>query len=195
MDLRQASTYFITDTIDGWNGTAWVPAVTKGDLLPFDRFIADRDYVGLGRNLLLDPEDTALDLYSVIRLVSGDIYLVGNQNFDIQNGVYSRVISVYRTQHQATLLGFVKTYSASGVAGAITRGNLGAYHCSIERVTFGASKEFDHTRLTESLISLPRECPVKTDNELQVGTDFYNVLEVFDFQGFVRARATKKKST
>lgn len=194
MDLQQAATYFLNDPIDGWNGTTWVPEITKGDLLSFDRFIADRDYVGLGRNLLLDPADTSLDMYSVIRLVSGDIYLLGNHNYDIQNGVYSRVVSIYRAQSVLTLLGYVKTLSASGVAGAVTRGNLGTYHGSIERVTFSSSREFDNTRATEVLVSLPRNCPVKTDNELQVGDDFYNVLEVFNFQGFVRARATKKKS-
>ena len=68
---------------------------------------------------------------------------------DMLNGVYSKVVSIYQAIHTATLVGFTKTMSASGVAGRVTRSILGTYHCNLERVTFAASREFDSTRYVD----------------------------------------------
>lgn len=194
MNLRQAATYFLRDSLNGWNGTTWVNDITKCTLLSYDRFVTDRDYVQYGRVILLAPEDTTLNNYSVVRFDNGKVYLVGVENYDTLDGAYSKVVSVYQATHTCSLVGFTKTVSASGVAGRVTRSVLGTYHCNIERVTFSSSKEFDATHYTDVLITLPRDCPVTSGNELVIEDKYYDILESFEFSGYRRCRALEKTS-
>lgn len=44
MKLSQANSYFNSVSLDGWNGSAWIPDVIRGNLLSFDRFITERTF-------------------------------------------------------------------------------------------------------------------------------------------------------
>lgn len=195
MRLAQASTYFLNDYVDGWNGTSWDLRVTKAAVMPFDRFISDQEWTGQGKSILLDPNDTSLENYSVIRLESGQIFMLGFRNFDSQKGTYSQVYSIMNAGNLAEIFSFTKATSASGMAKSVTRTLIGSYRCNVDHLTFMASKQFENTRLDEDIILLPRDAVIDTGHEIRIdGNFYYDVLEVYQFSGMIRCRAMKKRS-
>lgn len=195
MRLDKAANYFNDTPVDGWNGVNWINNVMQATLLPYDRFIAERAFGLKRRMLMVKANETALDYYPVIRLPSGDIYMVGAENSDIDYAVYSRVFMIHRAAHYGELFGFVKTLTASGMPGSVARSSIGTTWCDVERITSSNSKEFDNVTFSQVQIILPRNTVVDTEHELSAGGKFYDIKESIFDSGFWQCRAVMKRSS
>jgi len=196
MDLAKAATKFAKTAVAGWNGVDWDEDVSLVTLLPFDRFISEREFGNKRRHLLVPEWDTALANYSVIKFSqTGVVYLLGNENHDIFVDPYSKVALIHRAAYFGTLYGFSHTTAASGMKATATRSSLGQFWCDVERITFQQGKEFDNISYTQNAIMLPRDCPVDTDNELQAAGRFHDITEVTSASGFKICRAIQKRSS
>lgn len=192
MNLKGAASYFARTKIDGWNGTSWDLDVARGTYETFDRFVSEREFGSKRRYILCNPDRSIPDTYKVVRL-SGEVFLLGVRNNDMQGSVYSHLFLLHRAPLQADLMQYTKTASASGVAGAATKTKIGTYHCDIERMSYMNSREFDAMRFSEMQVLLPSDCPVTIDHELKVGSYFYEVEEVFPSSGFLACRTVRKR--
>lgn len=194
MDLQQASSWFNTTPVDGWDGSAWVSSVATLTLLPFDRFISERAFGLKRRYALLDPSSTSLETYPVIRFETGEVYLVGMRNFDIQPDPYSQVYLLHRAPYTADLVEFETDTAASGMATSPTRSTYSTVFADVDRMTSNRSREFDGIHFSDVEITLPRNAVIGTENEIVIGTDYYDVREVYSESGFIGCRALRKKS-
>lgn len=195
MDLAKAATKFAKTPVAGWNGVDWDEEVSFVTLLPFDRFISERDFGNKRRHLLVPVEDSALDAYSVIRFSQTNaVYMLGYENQDIFVNPYSKVRLIHRAAYYGTLYEFTHTTAASGMKATATRSSVGDYWCDVERITFQQGKEFDNVSYTQNAIILPRNCPVDTDHELAAADRFHDITEVSVASGFKVCRAIQKRS-
>jgi len=195
MKLATAANYFTRTPIAGWNGSKWVCHLTTASLIPYDRFISDREFGLKRRMLLIRPEDTTFDDYSVIRFPNNEIYMVGMHDSDMQMDEYSRTLLIHRAQYQVEMFQFNTVTKASGMPGNMTRASLGLYWGDAERVRSSKSKEFDHVSFTQSTLTLPRDCPIDTNNEISAGGKFYTIEESYMASGFRQCRAMAKRSS
>jgi hypothetical protein len=195
MDLSRAANYFVRTPISGWNGTQWVADVTRVALVPFDRFISERQFGNNRRHVLVEYGDTAFDQYPVIRFGDGHVYLVGYENHDVFVDPYSRIFLLHRALYQGTVYGFTKTAAVSGMNKTAVRTSAGVYWTNVERVTLANSPEFDGITFSQTTVTLPRNCQIDTDNEILIDGRYYDIKEVNKMSGFVECRALQKRSS
>lgn len=195
MELGRAASYFSTTPVDGWNGTDWDQEVTTVTVDPYDRFISEREFGNKRRMLLVKPDDEYFHKYSVIKLPSGDVYMVGSRNSDIQGEEYSQVVLIHRAIDLGSVYSFTKTTKASGMAGTAVRTLSGEWWADAERVTFANAKEFDSVAFSTMTLTLPRDCTIDTDQELELDGRFYDVRESYMSAGFRQCRAIAKRSS
>jgi hypothetical protein len=195
MDLSTAASYFANTTVNGWNGTAWIPAVAQIAILPSDRFISIHEFDTNCQYALTDVDATALDEYSVIQVeATQQVYLVGFKTYDTQQDVYSKFYLLRRADSLGELYQFDKTYAASGVARGVTRALVGEYFCDVEYVTGTPSRQFKSSKLSDVMIFMPSDCDLQTSHEVKVGERYYEVSTVYDNSGFKVCRAVAKRS-
>lgn len=195
MNLAEAASYFADTPIAGWNGSGWDEEVTTVTLLPYDRSASNIEAGNKRRFLLAKVEDETFEGYSVIRLPNEQVYLVGFTNVDMVTDEYSQVVSIHRALYQIELISFTKTLAASGMAKSVARTSLGTYWGDLERTSGTNSKEFEQIAFSQTLVTLPRDCPVDTDNELSANGKFYAISEAYDTSGFKICRAMAKRSS
>jgi len=195
MKLSNAASYFSRTAISGWNGTGWDEDLTVVTFLPFDRFISEREFGTKRRYVLVPKNDKTLDNYSVIRFDNEDEkFLVGVRNFDIKGTEYSKAYMLHRAVTFVDVIGFTKTYAASGTARKVERQQLNSYWADIERVTYNRSKEFNTVKFSEEKILLPREAVVETSHEIVNGSEYFDIQESYMAAGLRECRAIRKKS-
>lgn len=196
MGLSKAANYFARTEIEGWSGTAWVPTGAKGALMPYDRFISEREFGLKRRFLLVDPAFPIPDAYKVIRFKGQTpVYMAGVINKDIQVDEYSHVQLLHAAAYTATLYNLVKAAAASGMAKTATLTAIGTYRCDVERVTYDKSLEFQGMRMSEAVVIFPAGTPVTVDHEVKVDAIMYSVAEVYASAGFLYCRAIAKRAT
>lgn len=195
MDLKSASRYFADTPALGWNGAAWEKVDSKITLLPFDQFISEREFGNKRRYALCDSDKVGISKYTLIKLPSDVIYMVGVRNYDMQEAAYQKVHLLHLARYTGKLYSFTKAIKASGMAGTVTRTLVGTYNCDVERVSFANSQEFDTVKFTDAAVILPLDCLVDTDHEIQVDDRFYDVRESYVSAGFRYTRCLVKRST
>jgi hypothetical protein len=191
MNLANAATYFSSTPVSGWNGTAWVDNISTVTFLAYDKSLS----ANKRRFILVDPADTVLGLYPVIKVPNGEMYAVGRSDSDIEISEYGRSVLLHRVFDQIAVRGTTPTVKASGMPGSAVRSTLGLYWGDIERGGYSASKEFDNINFTQNIITFPRDCPVGSEHELSVNGQFFAVSEYWHEAGFVQCRAMRKRST
>lgn len=195
MKLDKAVSYFINTPVSGWNGLTWVANAAVVKMLGFDRFISVQEFGNKRRHILVPVSDNRLDSFSAIRFDdTGDIYLVGVKIHDIDNSAYSKIYLIHQANKQGDVVSFTKTMAASGTVSSVVRQSIGSYYCDAEHLTFTGSQIFDTVKYSQVILTFPSNCPVDTDNEVVIGTDYYDVREVYKSSGFVVCRAMKKRS-
>lgn len=195
MNLARAAGYFRDTPVSGWDGAAWVPEVTCVTQLPFDRFVSEREFGGKRRFVLVGAEDDALAAYPAIKYEqTGEVFLVGLLNTDVQADLYSKVYLTARAPYLANLMQFTKTVKASGLAGSVVRESLGYWHGDVEHITYSNSREFDTIKFSEAVLYLQRDCPADTGHEIIIAGRYYDLQESFLASGFKTCRALAKRS-
>lgn len=195
MNLGSAASYFADTPVAGWNGTGWDEAIAMVAFLPYDRSVSSTEASHKRRFLLARVEDTVFENYTVIKLPNEQVYLVGVTNADMVMDEYSKIVSIHRATYQIDLIGFTKTLAASGMAKSVARTSLGTYWGDLERTSGTNSKEFEQITFSQTLLTLPRDCPVDTDNELSANGKFYAISEAYTEAGFRLCRAMAKRSS
>lgn len=195
MNLGTAAAYFANTPISGWDGTAWVPNVALICILPSDRFISVHEFDTNCLYALTDVSTTALDTYTVIKVqATGQVFLTGFKTHDVSGDEYSKFYLLRRADSMGDLFSFTKTYAASGTAKGVTRQLVNTYHCDVEHVTSTPSRVFRASKFTDCLVFMPADCDLTTSHEIKVGSQFFEVNDVYENSGFKMCRAIGKKS-
>ncbi len=196
MNLGRAVSYFSDTVISGWNGNDWDADIMHVTQLPHDQFISEREFGNKRRYILTDPTNNALQTYRTIKFnTTGEVFLVGTNNYDIREDPYSRIYLLHRAPHFGDLVDFTETLSASGMKGGVNRTVIGQHHCDVERITFSRSKEFDGTRFSEVSILFPETVAVDTGHEAVIDGQYYDIQEAYEAAGFKYCRALSKRSS
>lgn len=190
--LKKAANYFRYSWVDGFDGTAWVPKVQRITILPFDRFISDREWGAKFRHVLADPDADSLSTYKALRTRAGQIYLVGAKMQDVRDTPYSTVYKVHTADYLGQVLRSTTSQAASGVKKGLTWAVSGTYFVDVELVSFVSSKEEPSVKFGDCHIILPRNADVTTSDEISVGTEKYQVDLVNQVHGLVYARCVRK---
>ena len=193
--LEIAANYFMSTEIEAWDGYDWVSLSIKGTLLPYDRFISEREFGLKRRMLLVDVSDPIPDQYSVIRLPGPVAYMVGSSNMDIQEYPYSKIVLLHKVEALAQIYEWVKTPAASGLGGSSSRVLQTSVWADLERVTNLQPIESPSTTLSQLLFTLPSTTSVTTNNEISMSGRFYDVRESYESAGFRHCRVIEKRSS
>ena len=196
MSIPHAANRFRKTPIDGWDGTQWIPDVTRGSFVASQRFLSDRESDNKLRTILLSPDEPLPPEFAVIRVGGSDsIYLVGRTVEDAAESPYSLIMYIRRAYYQCSVLAFIQKTTASGLKVAPSKGSLGTFFCDRETVTSVASKEFDNVKFGDEVVVLPRGTPVNTTNEILIGTVTYEVEQVYDMNGYRYCRSIARPTS
>ena len=81
MDLARANSRFNTVSLQGWDGTDWVPEISFGNFMSFDRFITERTF-GQKKRMFEVGGDNPIDpAYEVVRTIEGIQYIIISVNY------------------------------------------------------------------------------------------------------------------
>lgn len=201
MTIRHAASRFRRTSIDGWNGTAWVPNVAKGTLLTNARSLSDTESAAKVRGLLINPRFPLPVTYTVIRLgTSDEIYIVGRAVADIAKTPYSETLLVRKVNYVATLDSFTFGTASSGFPTNPIKNSLGTYYCDRENVSAAGLKESPTVKVADDLVILPAHTPVDSTMELAVFNSIgvrqgvYEVEVVYEAHGMIHCRCLVKKT-
>lgn len=191
MTLRHAANRFRRTWVDGWNGTAWVPKVTKGSLSSYIRPLSDNPLGMKLRNLLLDPDEPLN--YSVVRLSdTSEVYLVCNQAIDHANTIYSQIALLRRAAYTCDIYKSVAQVAASGFSTTPIRVLVGTYKC--DRVlTASLASPYPNLNLSEERVILPHSTLVTRDYEIVIENRIYDVEDVYEEYGLTLCRCVVHK--
>lgn len=192
MNLKQAANFFRYTWVDGFDGVAWVPNALRVTLMPFDRFISDREWGAKFRHMLVDPDTDVLDSYSALRTGNGQIYLVGVRVQDFRDDPYSNVYKVHVANYTGNVVRMNQTKAASGAVKEVLREVVGTYFCDTELITFLSSRETPSVKYGDSHVILPRGLNITTADEIEVGADTYQVDLVSSIHGLTYCRGVRK---
>lgn len=195
MNLKHAANHFNRTWIDGYNGTTWVPNIVKVTLLPYDRFISERDFGVKRRHLLTNPDYPIPAIYPVIRFANkpDHVYLVARDNSDILATEYSQTVLIHRAFYTGQLITLTRSTAASGAVSAVTRTVTGTYYCDAENITFAASKEVPNIKFGDSVVVLPAGTQAFTTQEVNIGNEQYEIEQVYQSVGLTYCRCITKR--
>ena len=180
MELAQATGYFGSEQIEGWNGTAWEEIADLNlNLHAYDRFLGPRAF-GQKQRLLFGGKDQIIpSQYELVRLSNGDIYIILSHNQDLAHGVaYDTTYVVQKAPFVADLIEMVEVPAPSGIGGTIERTSRGTVMCDMDRYTAGDSEELPTVRYTTFSILMPASAAIDLDYELEIAGDAYQIIEI-----------------
>ena len=195
MELGQAAAYFNTVALEGWNGSAWVADVAKGNFLTYDRFLGPRTFGHKQRMFLMGNDGSELMPYEAVRIPGGLIYLVMSYNHDIKGTTrYATSFLLQQADFIAEIIEYVTVDAPSGIPGSKTPTVIGTFFTDQERYNSEASREFDDVRYETTVFTLPKSAePLLTvDHELKVNNIMFEVKEVYPFLSAMQARGLER---
>jgi hypothetical protein len=193
MELRGVSTFFSTDWVDGWEGSRWVSRVARADLEAFEDVIRTAEDFLRIRLLSVPGGAEGVLPYSVIR-VGGKVFLVGESVQDSYDPVspYQTTFMLRVSDSLVTLLRPQETVAASGTVSSLTMVAQGQYHACVEYGSGVVDSTLPGNRTSVYSIKLPRDCPVKLDDEVLISPLTYTVNEVYMEGGLKVARVFRR---
>ena len=197
MELSQASSYFSTVSLDGWNEAtqSWISGIAAGDFLTYDRFLGPRTFGHLQRMFHMTSDGSSLMPYEVVRSPEGQIYLVASFNHDFHNDeAYATSFLLQQAQYTVGIVEMVTVDAPSGIGGTVTPTVIATVHGNRERYTSQASDEVDVVRYETFIFNLPLSALdlVNTDSELKVGDIYYEVKELGQTLNVLEVRALER---
>jgi hypothetical protein len=180
MKAGEAALWFTQATLDGWNGTAWVQDVCRGDFHTYDRFITERTF-GAKKRQFLAHEVNAFDpaTYPIVRTEDSKVWMVASDNADIDDAVYARSYLLHEAKFTAQALTFTTTTRPSGQAGPVTEVLGASTPCDLEQYTIQNSREFDPVAYGVFKVVMPGNFALTDDQELLISGSRYEVKEVW----------------
>ena len=196
MKLSQAVNYHSNILLDGLNSDGtWALGISKGNFLTFDRFIADRASIQKKRMYQSASEQTIPGAHKVVRLSDGSLYLVSAVNYDIDGtGKYANLYLLQEAQALVEVITIILTPAASGMGGAKNETASEPIHADLDRISSASSRGFEAVTYTKFVVTLPAGTPVNTDNEIRIGSTYYDVEEVWNELNTRKVRAVKRSS-
>lgn len=181
MELSQAAGYFNKVPVDGWDGSAWVLGIERGNFLTYDRFVGPRVFGHKQRMLLVGGDGANVMPYEVIRTPDSTIYIVLSYNHDIKGSdAYSTTFLLQQAPYLGAVMENVTTPAPSGIGGTVTPTQIAQYHCDVERYTGTGSSEMDIVTYGIMTIVLPLAAlsVIKPEHELLIDSRTYEIKEV-----------------
>lgn len=182
MHVSEASLWFANESLDGWNGSAWVTEVAMGDFHTYDRFITERTF-GAKKRIFLAPQSLSFDpaTYPVVRTSDGTVWIVVSDNADIKDDItYEQGYLLVHAAYTADIIELTTTTLASGQQGDPVPTVVGTSVCDLERYTANSSDAFDTVTYGIYKIIVPSSVAVDTDNEISIDGITYEVQEVYE---------------
>jgi len=180
MKLSQAIDRFSTLSLDGWNGTKWLPGICKGALVPFDRFITERTFGQKKRLFMTNSHIGRLDQFSVVRAGQAGPYIIGAKNVDLQDyrTVYNNIYLLISAPEMCEILEITSGTSAAGTPMGKTLTVLDTVHCDRERFSNRGAADVEDISFSQVKITLPGGTTLHADNELRVNGVLYDIKDV-----------------
>ncbi len=179
MNLSQATNYFSQVSLDGWDGSGWLPSVARVDFQTYDRFISARTFGQNTRTAIAGPGNEIPDQFDYVRTPDQKVYFVLSANSDIDRfGVYNTTYMLKEAPFSASVLKITAYDAPSGLPGTRQETSVADVFCDLERFTSEASSELDLVRYQGFISILPATVPIDTDHELQINGRRYEVREV-----------------
>lgn len=198
MKLEQAINHFSTVYVDGWDQTnqRWIPAVAKGSILTYDRFITERAFGQKKRIFQMSGSVGLPTAVSAIRDPYGNRYMVGYMNPDIaHNEQYNTVYLIQRADYDAEVIEYVTEVAASGAAVGKTATVVTTMPVDLDKISTSRSSEFDTVYYSGFVATAPLSVPITTDNELRINDIMYDIQEVYESVGLRGLKLNKRSNT
>lgn len=194
MELSQATGYFNTLTIEGWDGTTWQPLAVVGNLHAFDRFLGPRTFGQKQRIFLIGGADKIPDKYEFIRIPNSHQYLLLSYNQDIRNDkVYATSYVIQEANVSVDIIKLSTPIAApSGLSGNLVRKVETSTFCDFERYSGEEGRNIDALSYIKYSFILPKSAPITTDDLLRVNGIDYEVREVNPLLNVQEIRAVKR---
>lgn len=184
MDISEASKWFADTQLSGWNGTAWVPNIAKGNFHSSETDSIERTF--------LTPKENAFNAvtYPVVRTSDGLIWIVSFITNDYFIEDINKTYFLVESTGVAELYSKATTARASGSAGPVTQTLQNTTWCRLERTGSKESSEFVDSIRGLFEIALPHGTPINLDWLVKTESHFYEVEEWYDdrFCIYLRAR-------
>lgn len=193
MELSQATSYFNRASLEGWDGSAWLPLNIRADLQSYDRFIGPRTFGHKQRVLVTGPDNFIPDSFEFVRLEKGKPYLIISYNDDIDDtGAYGRYYIVQEMPYVVQLVEIQATVAPSGLHGDSNKVVIASTFGDFERFTAENARDIDAVSFINYSFTLPLSLPVNTDHLLEISGTEYEVKEVNPFLNVKQIRAVKR---
>lgn len=194
MKLGQAVAYHATTPMDGWDGTSWTFAVTKGDFHTFDRFITERSF-GLKKRVFTVP-GVINSSYLALRDPLGGVYLITSQTPDFHStDNYLNTYLILQADFSFEVLKIQKTENAAGVPIGSSKVVVATFFGDMERYSGEGSYMADHARYSVVDIVLPAiaKDTVNVDSVLRTQGEEYVVTEALPMLRTLEIKAVKRE--
>lgn len=194
MDLGQASNYFSTLTLTGWDSTlAGDPWTTVG--MPLGRLLtSDREQtygVAVRWRTLLTPWAIPAK-YKAVR-INDKVFILGQPDQDFDTVSYSYAYPVYRADSYVKLYRIETSQTVGAtLAGSAQRTLVNTYQdypCGMDRS--GSVQTFD-AAVTEMLMVLPDVTTLTSQYEIEAGGYLYQVKEAYPANGFQVVKSLRR---
>lgn len=193
MRLAQATAYFNNTTIEGWDGSAWVPLGITGDLHSYDRFLGPRTF-GQKQRIFLIGGDTVIPApYEFIRFPNGKQYILLSYNQDIRRDkVYATAYVIQEAMTVVDVMRLDTVPAPSGTGGTLAEVVESTTFCDFERYSGESGRNVDALSYIQYSFILPLSVTIDTDRLLTVNSVDYEVREVNPLLNVHEIRAVKR---
>jgi len=196
MRLSQAIKYHADITLDGIGPDGrWHQGVASGKLEPFSRFISARDFGVVKRQFQSAHETLLSGKFYTVRSPTGSIYILQALNQDLNPEVYNNVYLLQQTDSVVEILINSTESAASGLPTANVEKVESEVHGYLSRLSSQSSDEFEQVKYTGSVLTLPGDCKISTDNLVRIDGNYYDVLEVWVSVLNLMAKVSRRSSS
>jgi hypothetical protein len=179
MYVSEASLWFNSVPLDGWDGTAWYSKVAYGDFHAFDRFITERTF-GAKKRIFHTPEETKIDYasYPIVRTPDGKVWLITSDNADIEGTeAYAQSYLLLEASLQGQIIEHTTQLLSSGAQGPDTETVVATEYCDLERYSASNSDMFANVTYGGYEITFRSGAAVTVENEILIDGVYYEVKE------------------
>ena len=198
MKIGQALKYHSTVCLDGLgSGGEWVPCVAKGIFQVYDRFISARDFGLVKRTFLTAHNTLGAGKYLTVRLTqTGGVYIVQAENQDIGGAISEVYGHVYLLQEATSVVQILSEVAGVAASGMPTDGwevTDDAVWGYLSRLS-GRDEDPLDLAMTSSVLTMPGNTKITTDNVLDIDGMYYDVVEVWGSILTIQAKVTRRSS-
>jgi hypothetical protein len=185
MDVSEATKWFVSTPLSGYNGIAWVSNISKGDFNASELPTVEREF--------LAPKSKAFNAvtYPLVKTPDGTIWVVDNIKKDYLDTDINATYFLVESTGVAQIYSKATVTRASGAAGTVTETLQKTTWCRAERYGSKDSSEFTDVKRGLFEITLPHGTTVNSDWLIKTGGRSYEIDEVYEEMFSVHLRTRR----